>query len=172
MVERSFPVPIDQRYFEDYVVGTTYEFDDTVTVREKDIVAFAEEFDPQSFHVDPDSAVHGQFGGLIASGWHTTAVMMRLLARHYLSSVASLASPGVDELRWVAPVRPGDALRLRATVVESRRSRTKPDRGIVRTAIELLNQRDEVVLRLTAMNLLAARSVLPEGTDGSPGPSA
>lgn len=168
MAEKTFPVPIDQRYFEDYVVGTTYEFQDGVTLSAKDIIDFAREFDPQSFHVDPDAAARGQFGGLIASGWHTTAVMMRLLAGHYLSSVASLASPGVDELRWVAPVRPGDTLRLRATVVEGRRSRSKPDRGMVRTAIELLNQRDEAVLRLTAMNLLAARSAPPEDTDDGP----
>jgi acyl dehydratase len=83
--------------------------------------------------------------------------MMRLLADHYLSRVASLASPGLDELRWPAPVRPGDSLRLRATVVEARRSRSKPDRGLVRTQSELINQNDEVVLRVTAMNIIRAR---------------
>jgi acyl dehydratase len=83
--------------------------------------------------------------------------MMRLFADHCLSRVASLASPGIDELRWPAPVRPGDSLRLRATIAEARRSRSKPDRGLVRTKAELINGSGEVVLTLTAMNILRAR---------------
>jgi acyl dehydratase len=83
--------------------------------------------------------------------------MMRLFVDHYLSSVASLASPGIDELRWIKPVRPGDALRIRVTVTEARRSRSKPDRGIVRTLIAVLNQRGETVLTMNAMNLLRCR---------------
>jgi acyl dehydratase len=108
--------------------------------------------------VDTRFAAGGPFGGLIASGWHTAAIAMRLIVGHYLSQVASLASPGIDELRWPTPVRPGDSLRLRATTVETRRSRSKPDRGLVRTRAELLNQHDQTVLSLLAMNLIRLRN--------------
>ena len=152
----DFAVPIDQRYFEDYVVGSTYEYG-TATVDLREAVAFAEQFDPQPIHIDPVAAAQGPFGGLITSGWHTAALMMRLFVDHYLSSVASLASPGIDELRWIKPVRPGDTLRIRVTVTEARRSRSKPDRGVVRTLIAVLNQRGETVLTMNAMNLLRCR---------------
>jgi acyl dehydratase len=152
----DFAAPIDDRFFEDYVTGAVYEYG-WVTVTEAEILDFAGAFDPQPIHTDPGFAAAGPFGGLIASGWHTAGIMMRVLVDHYLSHVASLASPGIDELRWPAPVRPGDSLRLRATIVEARRSRSKPDRGLVRTKAELINQNDEVVLQLTAMNLIRAR---------------
>ncbi|MEP6997272.1 MAG: MaoC family dehydratase [Betaproteobacteria bacterium] len=152
----DFAVPIDQRYFEDYAVGSAYEYG-AVAVEEAEAIAFARSFDPQPIHVDPVAAAHGPFGGLIASGWHTTALMMRLFVAHYLSSVASLASPGVDDLRWLKPVRPGDTLRIRVTVTEARRSQSKPDRGMVRTLIEVINQRGETVSTLKAMNLLRCR---------------
>ena len=161
----GFAAPIDDRYFEDYAPGTVQECG-SVTVTDEEIVDFATRFDPQPFHVDPEAAAEGPFGGLIASGWHTTGLMMRALADHYLSRVASLGSPGVDELRWLRPVRPGDTLRVRATVLEARRSRSKPDRGLVRTAVDMTNQRGEVVLRLSALNLLQARR--PEGADAPP----
>jgi acyl dehydratase len=122
------------------------------------MISFAKEFDPQSFHVDPVAAADGPFGGLIASGWHTASLAMRLVVDHYVSRVASLASPGVDELRWPAPVRPGDSLRLQTTILETRRSRSKPDRGLVRTRAELLNQHDQIVLSLVAMNLIRLRN--------------
>jgi acyl dehydratase len=154
--EQDFAVPIDDRYFEDYTPGAVYEYG-YITVSEAEILAFARAFDPQPIHVDPEFAAQGPFGGLIASGWHTAGIMMRLFADHCLSRVASLASPGIDELRWPAPVRPGDSLRLRATFVETRRSRSKPDRGLVRTKAELINQNDENVLELTAMNIIRAR---------------
>jgi acyl dehydratase len=153
----EFATPIDDRYFEDYVPGACYEFEEGITVERDRILEFGHEFDPQSFHTDPQAAAAGPFGGLIASGWHTSAVMMRLFADHYLSKVASLGGAGIDELRWPASVRPGDTLRLRATVESATRSRSKPDRGVVRTRAELLNQRDEPVLRLVAINLLALR---------------
>jgi acyl dehydratase len=152
----DFAAPVGDRYFEDYVSGAVYEYG-YITVSEAEMLDFARKFDPQPIHVDPEFAARGPFGGLIASGWHTAGIMMRLFADHYLSRVASLASPGLDELRWPAPVRPGDSLRLRATVVEARRSRSKPDRGLVRTQSELINQNDEVVLRVTAMNIIRAR---------------
>jgi acyl dehydratase len=152
----DFAAPIDDRYFEDYVAGEAYEYG-YVTVTEAEILDFARSFDPQPIHTDLGFAAAGPFGGLIASGWHTAGIMMRILVDHYLSHVASLASPGIDELRWPAPVRPGDSLRLRATIAEARRSRSKPDRGLVRTKVELINGSDEFVLTLTAMNLIRAR---------------
>jgi len=155
----DFAVGTEDRYFEDYAVGAVYEYGYVrVSVSEADIIAFAERFDPQPIHTDARFAANGPFGGLIASGWHTASLAMRMVVDHYVSRVASLASPGVDELRWPAPVRPGDSLRLRTTVVETRRSRSKPDRGLVRTRAELLNQHDQAVLSLVAMNLIRLRS--------------
>jgi len=154
--EHDFAAPIDDRYFEDYTPGAVYEYG-YVTVSEAEILGFARTFDPQPIHTDLEFAAAGPFGGLIASGWHTAGIMMRMLVDHYLSHVASLASPGIDELRWPAPVRPGDSLRLRATIVETRRSRSKPDRGLVRTQVEVINQNDQSVLTLTAMNIVRAR---------------
>jgi acyl dehydratase len=145
-----------ERWFEDYVVGTTSEHG-ALRVEEDDVVDFGRRFDPQPFHVDRDAAAAGPFGGLIASGWHTCALMMRLFAQEYLSPVSSLGSPGVDELRWLAPVRPGDELVLRTTVAEARLSRSRPDRGLVRTRIELLGAGGAPVLTMTAMNLVLTR---------------
>jgi acyl dehydratase len=154
--EHDFAVPIGDRYLEDYLPGAVYEYG-YIEVTEAEILDFARKFDPQPIHVDPAFAASGPFGGLIASGWHTAGIMMRLLADHYLSRVASLASPGIDELRWPAPLRPGDSVRLRTTIVEARLSRSKPDRGLVRTRGQLINQDDADVLRLEAMNLIARR---------------
>jgi acyl dehydratase len=142
------------RYFEDYVPGQVTDCG-TFQVDEADIIAFAKEFDPQPFHLDP--AFTGPYGGLIASGWHTVALTMRQLVEHFVSGESSLGAAGVDELRWPAPVRPGDTLHVRVTVKESRRSRSKPDRGIVRSAAEVTNQKGEVVLRMTAINFVLAR---------------
>ncbi|WP_435154883.1 MaoC family dehydratase [Amycolatopsis sacchari] len=144
------------RYFEDYVPGSTHEFGN-VKVTEAEIVEFATRYDPQPFHVDAAAAADGPFGGLIASGWHTASLMMRVLADNYLSPVSSLGSPGIDELRWPKPVRPGDELRLRVHVVESRPSKSKPDRGLVRSRIELLNQDDEIVFSALALNFVLRR---------------
>jgi acyl dehydratase len=154
--EADFAVPIDDRYFEDYHAGAVYEYG-YATVDEEEMLAFARQFDPQPIHVDPAFAASGPFGGLIASGWHTAGILMRLFADHYLSRVASLASPGIDELRWPAPVRSGDSLRLRTKIAQTRQSQSKPDRGLVFTDARLLNQDDQVVLSLTAMNLLRLR---------------
>jgi acyl dehydratase len=155
--EADFTVPVGDRYFEDYREGAVYEYG-YATVDGDELVAFARRFDPQPMHVDAEYAAAGPFGGLIASGWHTGGIFMRLFADHYLSRVASLASPGMDELRWPAPVRPGDTLRLRTTTTETRPSRSKPDRGLVFTHAELLNADDAVVLSLKAMNLLRLRA--------------
>ena len=143
-------------YFEDYVLGATYECG-SVGVDQASIIAFGKEFDPQPFHVDPVAAAAGPYGGLIASGWHTSAVVMRLLVENYLSAESSLGSPGLDEIRWPHPVRPGDTLRVRATVAEARRSLSKPDRGILTTRIEAVNQDGETVMRAAAINFVLVR---------------
>jgi acyl dehydratase len=151
-------VPSAERYFEDYPVGMVNEFGDVVMTAE-DIMEFAERYDPQTMHIDPVAAARGPFGGLIASGWHTAALVMRLVVENYLSKVATLPSPGIDELRWVRPVRPGDRLRVRTTVTEANRSRSKPDRGMVRSLVEVLNQNGDVVMSFRPMNLMRCRGV-------------
>lgn len=156
MNNSTFAFPPGNRYFEDYAAGSVHEFG-SIAVEEAEIIAFAKRYDPQVFHTDPDGAKNTIFGGLIASGWLTASLMMRLYADHYLSHVASLGSPGVDELRWLKPVRPGDMLSLRVTVVETNRSRTKPDRGIVHSFIEVLNQDAEVVMSMRAVNFFLCR---------------
>ncbi|WP_433220096.1 MaoC family dehydratase [Dactylosporangium sp. CS-047395] len=149
---------INERYFEDYVPGAVHEYTQAVeTVDEAEMLAFARRFDPQPIHVDAGYAAGGPFQGLIASGWFTAALLMRLFADNYLSRVASLASPGVDELRWPVPVRAGDRLWLRATVDLARPSNSKPDRGIVRTRCELVNQDGRAALTCVAVNLLLKR---------------
>ena len=153
----TFSSPVENRYFEDYVPGAVHECG-SISIDEAEIIAFARKFDPQPLHVDPDSAAESVFGGLIASGWHTAGLMMRLFVDHYLSHKASLSSPGVDELRWLKPVRPHDTLFLRVTVKDTVRSRSKPDRGIVHSFIEVRNQKEEVVMTMKAMNLLGCRS--------------
>ncbi|CAA7625691.1 Acyl dehydratase [Candidatus Terasakiella magnetica] len=152
----SFSTPITDRYFEDYAKGAVHQFG-SIAVEEDEVIAFAKKFDPQDFHTDPDAARSTIFGGIIASGWHTSGLMMRLYADHYLSKVASLSSPGVDELRWLKPVRPGDALSVRVTVLDAVASRSKPDRGIVTSFIEVLNQIGDVVMSMKAVNLLLRR---------------
>ena len=152
----EFATPPGDRYFNDYLEGAVFEFG-PIEVQETEVISFARRFDPQSIHTDPQAAARGPFNGLIASGWHTIGLLMRLFVDHYLTAIASLASPGVDELRWIKPVRPGDQLRLRVTVGETRLSRSKPDRGIVHSFVEGINQRDEVVVTFKAMNLIGVR---------------
>jgi acyl dehydratase len=156
MTTAEFAVPIEERYFEDYLPGSVYEYG-SVTVTEPEIIEFAKRFDPQAMHIDPQQAAQGRYGGIIASGWHTVGLAMRMFVDHYLSKVASLASPGVDEIRWPNPVRPGDTLRLRVSILEARPSRSKPDRGVVRTLIEAVNQNDELVLSMIGMSILGRR---------------
>jgi acyl dehydratase len=156
MNDSTFTVPVEERYFEDYVAGSVHEFG-SIAVEQDEVISFAQRFDPQVFHTDPELAKGTIFGGLIASGWHTAGLMMRLFADHYLSKVASLGSPGVDELRWKVPVRPIDELSIRVTVRETKRSRSKPDRGIVHSFIEVINQKREVVMTMKAMTLVLCR---------------
>jgi len=144
------------RYFDDYMPGTTHDCG-SVSVSQAEIISFATQFDPQPFHVDPEAAARGPYGGLIASGWHTAALVMRQLVDHYLPAEASLGSPGMDEIRWLGPVRPGNTLRVQATVAEARRSQSRPDRGIIKTVIEAVNQDGRMVMRATGTNFLRVR---------------
>src|SRR5215467_9369856 len=156
MNERATAAPVDSRYFEDYTPGTIFDCG-SITIDPAEIVAFALRYDPQYFHTDPEAAKRSAFGGLIASGWQTAGLAMRLLVEGYLSSVASLGSPGIDELRWTKPVRPGDILHVKVNVLDAKLSRTKPDRGIVRSLIEVSNQSGESVMSFKAINLLLCR---------------
>lgn len=143
-------------YWEDFPVGKVTEFGG-MTLTEEEIMRFARDFDPQPFHVDAEAAKHSMFGGIIASGWHTGSLMMRLYALNYLSSASSLASPGLDELRWLRPVRPGDTLSVRVTVQDARASASRPDRGVVHSLIEVFNQHGEPVMTMRAVNMIARR---------------
>jgi acyl dehydratase len=147
---------MSERWFEDYTPGAVFT-GGPVRVGAAEIVAFARQYDPQAMHTDPAAAAEGPFGGLIASGWHTAALMMRMVAENFLSPASSLASPGIDELRWLRPVRPGDELRLRARVLEARPSRSNPGQGVVHSLVEVLNQRDEIVLSLKPISLIRRR---------------
>jgi acyl dehydratase len=144
------------RWYEDYPPGQAQILGD-FDVDEAEVIAFATRYDPQPFHVDAQAARRSPYGGLIASGWHTASMMMRLLADHYLHPDSSPGSPGIDELRWIRPVRPGDRLTVRATVLEARPSISRPDRGLVRTLFEVLDTDGAVVMKVTAMSLLRRR---------------
>ncbi len=147
-----------ERWFEDFLVGGVMTFGDHV-MTEAEILAFARQYDPQPFHTDPAAAAETIFGGLIASGWNTAGVMMRMLIDHSIPANASMGSPGIDEIRWPRPVRPGDRLSVRQTVLEVIPSRSKPDRGVVRQLTEVLNQAGEVVMTMKGMTLLKKRPV-------------
>ena len=139
-----------RRYLDDLRVGEAWDYGPRTVTREE-IVAFAREFDPQPFHLDEEAGRRAHFGGLIASGWHTTALCQRMVVDGLTSGAESLGSPGVDELRWRRPVRPGDELRLRVECVEVKPSRSRPDRGRARFHYELRNQNAEVVMTMTGM---------------------
>lgn len=144
-------------FWEDLPVGKVIDLGSR-TVSREEIIEFAKLYDPQPFHTDEEAAKKSIYGGLIASGWHTCAMMMRLLYDGVLQQSASLGSPGVDTVRWLKPVRPGDSLRARMTVIEARASASKPDRGIIKSRWEVLNQRDEVVMTMEGMGMYGRRS--------------
>jgi len=152
----SFTTTADRRYFEDYLPGAVHEFG-SIKIDEREVLDFGRRYVPLSYHVDPEAAKQSIYGGVIASGWHTAALMMRVYVENYLSQVANLGSPGGDELRWDKPVFPGDELSVRATVLEARRSESRPDRGIVRTFIEVLNQKNHVVMSMKMVNFVKCR---------------
>ncbi|MBW3620112.1 MAG: MaoC family dehydratase [Actinobacteria bacterium] len=141
------------RYFDDLSVGETIALGRT-SVSEDEILAFARDFDPQPFHIDPEAAAASIYGGLIASGWHTCGLYMRLLATGFLNDTASLGSPGIDELRWPRPVRPGDELTGRLEILEVRASASRPDRGIVKSRGVMTNAAGDEVLTCVATNFV------------------
>ena len=142
-----------ERFFEDYKEDTVFEMG-PVYVEEDELIEFAVRYDPQPMHIDTEAAKTGPYKGLIASGWQTCALVMGELVKNYFSPSSSLGSPGIDELQWLKPVRPGDMLTVRATILETKRSRSKPDRGLVRTMVEALNQQQEKVVSFKALNFI------------------
>jgi acyl dehydratase len=152
-------VPLKERWFEDYAVGEVFEFGDRLVI-ETEIVEFALRYDPQPFHTDAEAAAQSSFGGLVASGWMTGALLMREMCEHFISPLSAMGSPGVDELRWLRPVRPGDRLRVRVTVIEVRRSQSKPDRGAVTLRQEVINQAGDVVMTMRGRSLQRCRTRL------------
>jgi acyl dehydratase len=143
-------------YWEDFREGEVREFG-AKTVSREDIVRFASEFDPQSFHVDDAAAAKTMFGGLIASGWHTAAMAMRMMCDEYLLRSASLGSPGIEQLKWLLPVRPGDTLSIRLTVLESRPMQSKPKVGLVKSRHEVLNQTGQVVMQMEGYGMFGRK---------------
>ena len=134
-------------YWEDFRVGERVELGSRLVTREE-IVEFASKYDPQPFHVDEAQARESMFGGLIASGWHTCALVMRMMCDSYLLKAASLGSPGIDNLKWLKPVRPGDRIRGVRSTLEVRASKSKPDIGVVKSLWEIFNQHDELVMTM------------------------
>lgn len=153
------------RYFEDFHVGEKMELGRRA-VSEAEILAFARQYDPQRLHVDRDFARRSSFGGLIASGWHSCAIFMRIFVDGLLMESSAIASPGVDGIRWIRPVRPGDVLRAEAVAVEATPSLSKPDRGLVKHDCKVFNQKDELVMTIRTLALFARRPLPDEGAAG------
>lgn len=143
-------------YFEDFAAGQEYDLGSVVMERDA-MVDFALKFDPQPFHIDEEAAKQSIYGGLIASGWHTGSLYMRLLCDGFLLRVHGMGSPGMDELRWLGPVRPGDTLSAKFLIEDARASKSKPDRGIVMTAGEVRNQNGDLVLTLKSPLMVRRR---------------
>jgi acyl dehydratase len=148
--------PSRDLFFEDLAVGQRYETA-SVTVSEADIVAFARQFDPQYFHLDPAAAAKSAFGGLVASGLHTLSLAMRLFFELNLWERAIVGSPGLEHVRWLVPLRPGDTVRTIVEVSAVKRSRSRPDRGVVSTTHRMLNQDDQVIFTATCLHIVLAR---------------
>ena len=150
------PTRVIRFHWEDFPVGASRTFG-AMPVRREATLAFAREFDPQPFHLDDEAAAAGLFGKLSASGWHSCAMAMRMMCDAYLLRSASLGSPGIDSLKWLMPVRPGDTLRMRLTVLESRPMKSKPTVGLVRSRHEVLNQDGQVVMQMEGYSMFSRR---------------
>ena len=146
----------ERLYWEDFPAGMVREFG-SVTMTREDIIRFATEFDPQPFHIDEAAAGETMFGGLIASGWHTACAAMRMMCDAYLLRSSSLGSPGMENLNWLKPVRPGDTLRMRLTVLESRPLRSRPGVGLMRGQHEVINQHGEVVMEMRGSGMFGRK---------------
>lgn len=151
------------KYLEDFREGEIWH-SGSVVIGADEMVAYARAYDPQPIHVDPDAAANGPFGGIIASGWQIAAVSMQLFIQAGGHGDSPIVGIGIDELRWKQVVRPGDALRTTREIVEVRRSASKPDRGVIRTRVTVLNQRDETVMSYYAIGQVRARGPVADGT--------
>ncbi len=145
------------RYWEDFKVGEVEQIGGKQVDRDE-LIEFAKQFDPQPFHVDEAAAKQSIYGGLIASGWHTCAMVMRMMCDAYLSQSASVGSPGIDNLKWLKPVRPGDTISARRTTLETRVSKSKPDIGIVNNLWEVFNQNGEKVMSMQGYGMFRRRN--------------
>lgn len=148
--------PVAKLYFEDFIPGSAVEYGPRLVTREE-IIAFAAEFDPQPMHLDEEAARATMLGGLAASGWHTCCITMRMMVDGFILDSSSMGAPGVEEVKWLAPVRPGDRLTLRATVMNTRASRSRPNMGLVGFLFELFNGANECVMTLTTSLMMGRR---------------
>jgi acyl dehydratase len=148
---------MSERYFEDFVVGQVHKPSGRVRVEKNEIIAFAKQFDPQPFHLDEDAARKSIFGRLVASGWHTAALTMRLVAGSEYRAATGTIGLGFDGLRWPIPVHPGDELRIESEVLEMRPSKSRPDRGLLKIRTRTFNQDGEVVQELIANAMVPRR---------------
>lgn len=145
-------------FFEDIQIGTVLEFGHKKMERQE-IIDFATKYDPQSFHIDEQAAKNSIYGDVIASGWHTGSVTMRMMVDHMVNDRAGLGSPGFNNLKFRLPVRPGDVLRVRSTVMDKKRSRSRPEMGTIFGLVEVLNQNDEVVMSFESLGMIKARTL-------------
>jgi acyl dehydratase len=143
-------------HYEDFAEGETRELGEYKVTRDE-VISFAEEFDPQDFHLDEDAAKASPLGGLAASGWHTCGMMMRMMCDGYLNRTAGMGSPGIDEIKWLTPVRPGETLRGRMTVTGKRVSKSRPEMGLITMRWEAFNEAGERKIEATGINLVRLR---------------
>jgi acyl dehydratase len=154
----STPTKTWKYYWEDFPVGSVREFGG-ITLTAETIIDFARQFDPQPFHLSEEGGKQSLFGGLVASGWHTCALAMRMMCDAYLLEAASLGSPGLENIRWLKPVRPGDTLHVRSVVLEARPMDSKPHVGLLRTRWEMLNQNNEEVMQMEGYGMFRRRDL-------------
>ncbi|MFT6558577.1 MaoC family dehydratase [Sneathiella sp.] len=145
-------------YFEDVVVGTVLEFG-SKTVSKEEIIHFATKYDPQPFHIDEEAAQASPYGGIIASGWHTAGMAMRMMVDNMINDRVGLGSPGWDNLKWHLPVRPDDTLRVRTEVIRKKRSASKPMIGTIFGSMKVLNQHDQIVMSVETIGMVKARTI-------------
>ena len=146
-----------KHYWEDFKVGEMHQIGEK-RIDKDEIIAFAKQFDPQPFHVDEAAAKASMYGGLIASGWHTVALVMRMMCDSYMLDSASLGSPGIDNLKWLKPVRPGDTIHAQRTTLEVRASASRPEMGLVKTRWEVFNQNGEQVMAMEGYGMFRRRN--------------
>jgi acyl dehydratase len=161
---------VPRLHWEDFSPGQVTECGSRLITR-AEIVAFAAEYDPQPMHLDEAAARATLFGGLVASGWHSCCVLMRMLTDGLIGDTSFMGAPGVEEVRWLAPIRPGDRIKARATVLETRASRSRPDMGFVKFRFELINAADQAVMTLSVSPMFGRRAANAAREDEPMAPS-